>query len=94
MKEYVIILDGLIYAFKRTRIFEKLAYIDSVNFVSRLNCELLVGTALLDEFSPPSTQYALFNNAKCRKEHIVFKKYGHELNNFFENENLKFLIEL
>ena len=77
---------------REKEIFEKLGYIDIVNFASNLNCELLVGTALLDSICPPSTQYAIFNNANCNKKHLVFHKYGHELNNFFENENLKFML--
>lgn len=92
--------EGIRYYFKwfdpmhirEKEIFMKLAYIDIVNFASQLNCELLVGTGLLDTICPPSTQYAVFNNANCNKRHIVFHKYGHELNNFFENENLKFML--
>lgn len=72
--------------------FKKLAYIDIVNFSTKLNCDLLVGTGLLDTICPPSTQYAVFNNANCKKKHLIFHKYGHELNNFFENENLKFML--
>jgi cephalosporin-C deacetylase len=76
---------------REKEIFEKLGYIDAVNFASKLKCELLVGTGLLDNICPPSTQYAIFNNAKCEKRHVVFPKYGHELINFFEDENLKFI---
>ncbi|WP_066892323.1 acetylxylan esterase [Clostridium nigeriense] len=77
---------------KENEIFEKLGYIDIVNFTGMLNCQLLMGTGLLDTICPPSTQYAVFNNANCEKKHIVFHKYGHEINNFFENENLKFML--
>ena len=75
----------------RKEVFEKLAYIDIVNFSSKLSCDLLIGTGLLDSICPPSTQYAVFNNVNCKKKHLIFHKYGHELNNFFENENLKFM---
>ena len=74
------------------KVFEKLGYIDIVNFAQKLECDLLVGTGLLDNICPPSTQYAVFNNANCKKKHLIFHKYGHELNNFFENENLKFML--
>lgn len=91
--------EGIRYYFKwfdpmhirEEEIFMKLAYIDIVNFASKLNCELLVGTGLLDTICPPITQYAVFNNVDCKKKHLVFHKYGHEINNFFENENLKFM---
>lgn len=71
--------------------FNKLAYIDVVNFAHRIHCPLLIGTGLLDTKSPPSTQYAIINNARCPKKHIIFAKYGHELINFFDDENLKFI---
>lgn len=72
-------------------IFKKLGYIDIVNFAKNVNCDVLLGTALLDKIAPPSTQYAVFNNLRCKKKHLIFPKYDHELNNFFENENLKFI---
>ena len=92
--------EGIRYYFKwcdpmhirEEDIFKKLGYIDIVNFAKKLDCELLVGTGLLDTICPPSTQYAVFNNADCKKKHLVFYKYGHELNNFFENENFKFML--
>lgn len=91
--------DGIRYYFKwfdsmhirELEFFKKLSYIDVVNFARNLNCEVLMGTGLLDEVCPPSTQYAIFNNIKCKKTHLIFHKYGHEINNFFENENLKFM---
>ena len=91
--------EGLRYYFRwfdpmhlrEKEVFEKLGYIDIVNFANKLNCEILMGTALLDTICPPSTQYAVYNNLNCDKKHIIFPKYDHELNNFFENENLKFI---
>ena len=77
---------------KEEVVFKRLGYIDIVNFSKKLKCELLIGTGLLDTICPPSTQYAVFNNANCNKKHLVFHKYGHEINNFFENENLKFML--
>ena len=74
------------------KIFGKLEYIDIVNFASKVNCDLLLGTGLLDTVCPAITQYAVFNNVKCKKKHLIFHKYGHELINFFENENLKFML--
>ncbi|MGL4740265.1 MAG: acetylxylan esterase [Sarcina sp.] len=71
--------------------FDKLAYIDVVNFANSVKCEVLLGTGLLDKICPPSTQFALYNNLQCKKRHLIFHKYGHEINNFFENENLKFM---
>ena len=91
--------EGIRYYFKcfdpmhinEEKIFKRLSYIDAVNFAEKLECELFMGTGLLDNISPPSTQYAIFNNAKCEKRHVIFHKYGHEIINFFEDENLKFM---
>lgn len=91
--------EGIRYYFRwfdplhnnENKFFEKLEYINIVNLAENLTCELLLGTGLLDTLCLPSTQYAFYNNAKCKKKHLVFEKYGHELNNFFENENLKFM---
>ena len=77
---------------REKEIFNRLDYIDIVNFANMIDCDLLIGTGLLDNICPPSTQYAVFNNLNCKKKHLVFNKYGHELNNFFENENLKFML--
>lgn len=77
---------------KEKEVFKKLSYIDIVNFSSKLSCELLIGTGVLDTICPPSTQFAVFNNANCEKKHLLFHKYEHEINNFFENENLKFML--
>lgn len=91
--------EGIRYYFKwfdpmhinEQQIFEKLGYIDAVNFASMLNCKFFMGTGLLDNISPPSTQYAIFNNINCEKKHNVFHKHGHELINLFDDENLKFM---
>lgn len=49
-----------------------------------------MSTGLLDCVSPPSAQFAVFNALDTPKRHLVYPKHGHELNNFFENELLKF----
>lgn len=91
--------EGLRYYFKwfdpmhqrEQEIFEKLGYIDIVNFAPLVKSQLLLATALLDTVAPPSSQYAVFNNANCNKKHILFSKHEHELINAFEDENLKFI---
>lgn len=71
-------------------IFQKLAYVDAKNFAPLVRAEVLVSTGLLDCVSPPSAQFAVFNALDTPKRHLVYPKHGHELNNFFENELLKF----
>lgn len=73
-------------------VFEKLSYVDVVNFASMVKAKVLMSTGLQDKVSPPSAQYAIYHNLTCEKYHKVYPKHGHELNNFFENEYLKFLV--
>lgn len=76
---------------KEDMVFTKLGYLDVVNFAPYLKSSLLVGTGLMDRICPPSTQYAIVNQAMCPKKHVVFAKFSHELINAFEDEYLKFL---
>ena len=73
-------------------IFTKLDYVDALNFAPYIQAEVLMSTGLLDVASPPSAQYALYHRLSCPKSQLVYPKHGHELNNFFENELLKFIM--
>jgi cephalosporin-C deacetylase len=77
---------------KEREIFEKLAYVDVKNFAPMIQAQILVSTGLQDTVSPPSAQFAVVNALQCPKKHVVYPKHGHELNNFFENELLKFIL--
>lgn len=93
--------EGLTYFFRwhdpehkrEKEIFEKLALMDVKNFASMVKAKVLMSTGLRDFVSPPSAQFAVFHALACEKRHLVYPKHGHELNNFFENEYLKFLLE-
>lgn len=77
---------------REEEIFDKLAYVDAKNFAPMVRSEVLMSTGLQDCVSPPSAQFAVFNALETQKRHLVYPKHGHELNNFFENELLKFLL--
>lgn len=93
--------EGLNYFFRwydpmherEKEIFDKLAFMDVKNFAPMVKAKVLMSTGLKDLVSPPSAQFAVFNGLNCEKRHLVYPKHGHELNNFFENEYLKFLLE-
>lgn len=93
--------EGLRYYFRwrdplhnhEDEIFRKLSYVDVKNFAPLIEAKVLLSTGLQDTVSPPSAQYAVYNGLHTEKKHLVYPKHGHELNNFFENELLKFLIE-
>ena len=92
--------EGLKYFFRwhdpmherEEEIFDKLALMDVKNFAPMVKAKVLMSTGLKDLVSPPSAQFAVFNGLNCEKRHLVYPKHGHELNNFFENEYLKFLL--
>lgn len=42
-------------------------------------------TGLMDKVCPPSTQFAVYNNIKSKKEHIIYPDFGHENINGLED---------
>lgn len=93
--------EGLRYFFcwrdplheREEELFKKLSYVDVKNFAPMVKAKTLMSTGLLDRVSPPSAQFSVFNGLQCEKQHLIYPKHGHERNNFFENEHLKFLLE-
>ncbi|MEG2842714.1 MAG: acetylxylan esterase [Ruthenibacterium sp.] len=63
---------------RTTDIFTKLGYIDTLNFAHLVKAQTLFGTGLKDVWCLPITQYGVYNNLRCRKEHVVFPDFGHE----------------
>lgn len=97
----IVVFDGLKYY---TRWFDpagerldetymKLAYIDVLNFVSGITCPVLCGTGLMDEFIPPSAQFAAFGRIQSPKKHFVFPEYGHEEIPAFDDKLISFFGE-
>ncbi len=97
----VLFYEGLRYYFrwfdplheKEQEIFDKLGYIDVVNFAPLIKAEVLLGTGLLNQTCLPSTQFAFINALQTSKTHKIYPKHAHELNNHFEDECLKFLVK-
>ncbi|MGL4338691.1 MAG: acetylxylan esterase, partial [Turicibacter sp.] len=91
--------EGIRYYFKwfdpmherEMEFFNKLSYVDVVHFAPMLTQEVLLATSLLNRICPPSTQFAVYNHINSQKNQVLFAKHGHELNNAFEFENLKFM---
>lgn len=73
--------------------FTKLGYIDVHNFAHRLNSEVLFGTGLMDNICPPSTQFAVYNNIKSKKKHIIFQDYTHEEIAVFDDMLIDFFLK-
>lgn len=67
------------------KFFETLGYIDVKNFVENIKGEVTMVTGLMDRICPPSTQFAVYNNIKSKKEHIIYPDFGHENINGLED---------
>jgi len=63
---------------KENEIFNKLSYIDIQNLADRVEAEVLMTTAIADPICPPSTQFAVYNKLKSKKDIIIYPDYGHE----------------
>ena len=54
----------------------------------------LMGTGLLDNICPPSTQFAAYNHMSCEKEHLVFPDYKHEVPREWDEAALLWLLRM
>jgi len=59
-------------------VFQRLGFIDIVNLAPRVKAEVLMLTTLRDNICPPSTQFAVYNNLKCKKDMIIYPDFAHE----------------
>lgn len=75
---------------RRREVFTKLGYIDTHNFAHLVRCEVLFGTGLSDTVCPPPTQYAVYNNLRCKKRHILFPEFDHEEIQAFDDRIISF----
>lgn len=73
--------------------FYKLGYIDSVSFAHLVRCSVLFGTGLVDDICPVETQYAVYNNLRCDKKHLLFPEFGHEEIPAFDNAALSWFVK-
>ena len=48
------------------------------NLAPRIEADVLMGTALMDQICPPSTQFAAFNKIRSKKEMVIYPDFGHE----------------
>ena len=71
-----------------------LYYLDTINFAKNLNCSVLFGITNLDEDCPKETQEKIYNEISSRKKSCIYKKYYHENIPNFNDEIVKFLLEV
>ena len=59
-------------------VFTKLGYIDLQFLAPRIKAKIMMGTGLLDNICPPSSQFAAFNKITSEKQVVFFPDFGHE----------------
>jgi cephalosporin-C deacetylase len=74
--------------------FERLGYIDVQNLAPRIEAEVLMGTGLMDDVCPPSTQFAAYNKLHGAKRMEIYPDHGHEALPGFDDAVLEFLLGL
>jgi cephalosporin-C deacetylase len=75
-------------------VFRRLGYIDVQNLVPRIKARVLMGTALMDQICPPSTQFAAYNKIGSPKEMVLYPDFGHEFLPGFMDLAFQFLSRL
>jgi len=58
-------------------IFTRLGYIDCQHLAPRIRAEVLLFTALMDAYCPPSSQFAAYNKITSKKDLLVYPEFGH-----------------
>jgi cephalosporin-C deacetylase len=58
---------------------ETLSYFDIMNLAPRISCYSWLTIGLVDDITPPSTVFAVYNHLTCDKDIAVYRYFGHEL---------------
>ncbi len=75
-------------------IFTRLGYIDVQYLVPRIKADILMGTALMDNLCPPSTQFAAYNKITSPKQMAIYPDFGHENLPGFNDMAYQFMLSL
>lgn len=73
--------------------FERLGYLDLQFLSPRIKGQVLMATGLQDNICPPSTQFAMYNNIRSIKRHIIYPDFGHEYIPQFGDLTYQFMLE-
>lgn len=58
--------------------FQTMGYIDVQHLALRIEADVLMAVALLDEICPPSTQFSAYNKIRSPKSVEIYPDFGHE----------------
>lgn len=79
---------------RHDEVFTKLGYIDIQHLAPRIRGDIKMGTGLMDNICPPSTQFAAYNKMTCNKDVVIFPDFGHEGLPDFGDINFEWFCEL
>lgn len=78
---------------REDEIFNKLGYVDIQHLTPRIKAKVLMGTGLMDQICPPSTQFAAYNKITSEKDVIFYPEFGHEGLKNHEDKVIQFFLE-
>ncbi len=79
---------------REDEIFLKLGYIDVQNIAKRIRGEVLMGTGLMDNICPPSTQFAAYNKITSPKQVVIYPDFSHENLPGFQDQTYAFMMDM
>ena len=74
--------------------FTRLGYIDNQHIAHRIKAEIMMGTGLLDNICPPSTQFAAYNKITAKKKVKIYPDFKHEGYPGWDDLVMKFMVEM
>lgn len=89
IKEFIRWFDPLHEKFDE--IFYKLGYIDVQNLAKRIKGEVLMSVTLRDDVCPPSTQFAVYDKIRSKKDMVIYHDFTHEALPLCSDRAFKFL---
>jgi cephalosporin-C deacetylase len=92
MREYFRTFDPLHQ--KEDEIFTRLGYIDIQHLARRVKGDVLMFVGLRDDICPPSSQFAVYNKIKAKKQMIVYPDFNHENLPEAEDRTFQFLSQI
>ena len=79
---------------REEEIFTRLGYIDLQFLAPRIRAKVLMGTGLMDNVCPPSTQFAAYNKITSEKSMALYPDFGHEGLPKFDERTHRLMMEL
>jgi len=79
---------------REDEMFALLGYIDCQHLAHRIEAEVMMATALLDDVCPPSTQFAAYNKIASKKNMVIYPDFGHAAPWMHEDKVMQFMLGL